>query len=77
MIINDGSPTISADGDLLETGIIGSGGNPTAISGGAGSGSNEEIVLKSNTKYLLRCQNLTNTATVVTAKIFWYEEDAG
>lgn len=77
MTIYDGTPTITADGTALQTGIIGTGTAPTRINGGSGAGSNEEIILKSNTKYMIRCTNLTSTATTVSMSIFWYEEGSG
>ena len=59
-------------GILIDIDGLGAAGNPASRSGG-GSGGDEELLLKSDTDYVL---TLTpDGATIVTAKLFWYEED--
>jgi len=66
--------TVTPAGTLIDIDGFGTTGNPTARTGG-GAGANEELVLKPSTKYTLV---LTPAgATVVNAKLFWYEEDYG
>lgn len=66
--------TVTPAGTIIDIGGFGTAGNPSAATGGAG-GANEELVLKPATKYTLL---LTPAgATLVTAKLFWYEESIG
>lgn len=66
--------TVTPAGTVIDIGGFGTAGNPAAAMGGAG-GANEELVLKPATKYTLL---LTPAgATLVTAKLFWYEEAVG
>ena len=66
--------TSSPSGTIIENFGVGSTGSPNARSGGAGS-SNEELVLKPNTKYVMKLDPAG--ATTVTVKDFWYEEASG
>lgn len=66
--------TVTPSGTLIDIGGVGTAGNPGSRSGGT-EGANEELVLKQNTDYVF---TLTPAgATIVTAKLFWYEENAG
>jgi len=65
--------SVSDNGTRLSADIVGSGGTPARVAGGAG-GNENEFVLKSNTEYLLLITNLSSTATVLSADLFWYEE---
>ena len=75
-IIWDGTLTITDEGDLLSIDILGSGGRPQNVAGGTG-GNENEILLKSNTEYLLLFTNMTSTTTQISADLFWYEEGKG
>jgi len=70
--------TLSTEGAVLEYGQVGSGSNASNTAGGGSDGSSQEWVLKPNTTYSIRFENVgTVTATVGYFNIFWYEEDRG
>jgi len=63
--------TVTPSGTIIDLDGFGTSGTPNNRSGG-GSKSDEELVLKANTNYVLQ---LTPAGeTVCTAKLFWYEE---
>jgi hypothetical protein len=66
-------PTITADGTLLDGPALFGGGGVGAGSGGSDDMDNE-IVMKANTKYLIRCTNLSGAAKALGLWLFWYEE---
>ena len=66
--------TSTPAGTLIQLFGIGVSGNTVARSGG-GAQSEEEIVLKQNTKYIIEITPAG--ATSVTMELFWYEEEAG
>ena len=70
--------TTSANGTLLFSYIVGTGGSPTSRSGGQAAGTVDEYVLKQNTEYCIVVENIgTTTATTGLLNLFWYEEDDG
>jgi hypothetical protein len=66
--------TVTPAGVLVDIAGFGTAGNTAARTGGSG-GETEELVLKRSTKYTLLIT--PSAATVVKAKLFWYEEDYG
>jgi hypothetical protein len=70
--------TLSAEGTVLQVAQVGAGTNAGNASGGGNDGSAEEWVLKPNTTYSIRFQNVgATTATTGYFNLFWYEEKAG
>lgn len=63
------NPTVGTDGTEIFSGIYGAGRN----SSGGGGRDTEEIVLKQNTKYLIRITEQNIAATDVNILIDWYE----
>lgn len=63
------NPTITDSGNLLAENIFGAGKN----SNGGGSRDTEEIILKQNTKYLLRITEQNLDSTYINWIIDWYE----
>lgn len=68
--------TVTASGtDIVGLYIIGSGGSASAPKAGGSSGSDNEILLLSNTVYSIEMKNIgSSTATVAYLNLFWYEE---
>jgi len=67
----------TSGGTVLDITTVGTGGNPTARSGG-GVGADAEIVLKPETTYLIYIENPAGGATSnITWNLFWYEELEG
>ena len=66
--------TSTPGGTIIKLSGMGTSGNPSARSGGA-TASSEEIVLKQNTIYTMVITPAGET--VVTAELFWYEENCG
>ena len=67
----------TSGGTALDLFTVGTGGNPTARSGGS-AGADQELVLKPATTYLFLIDNPTGGATSNIAwQLFWYEETAG
>lgn len=66
-------PTVTADGTLLFDEQVGSATGPTKSAGGTSvERSEQEFVLKNNTKYLLRVDIQVNNSTLSTS-FRWYE----
>jgi hypothetical protein len=69
--------TVSVAGteiDFMATGVNGGGSSEF----GGSTGSEQEIILKQNTKYTITFTNSgTVTATIGTYQLFWYEEETG
>jgi len=65
--------TATPSGLLLQAGGSGSGGSVQSRAGGSGSGENEEIVLKTDTTYLITIT--PSASTDVITQLFWYEEE--
>lgn len=59
-------------GTPIQIAGIGTAGNPTSRSGGAG-GSEQELVLKADTSYVIEI--VPDGSTDVTFDLYWYEED--
>jgi hypothetical protein len=76
MKLFDGAVTVTDNGLRITIATVGTGGNVQTRTGGGG-GSENEIVFNPAKEYLLLFTNLTTTATVVTATLFWYEEETG
>ena len=66
--------TCTPAGTVIDHIGIGSDGNARSRSGG-GSGANEELVLKQNTKYVITVTPAGATECLM--QLFWYEEDGG
>lgn len=64
--------TATPAGTKIQLAGIGTSGNPSARSGGAG-GSEQELVLKANTSYVIEI--VPDGATNATFDLYWYEED--
>lgn len=69
------TPAGSGDGTAIFVTSFGSASNPANAVGGATS-QDDEIILKRNTKYLLRVTSGSNS-NVVRTKLFWYEHTYG
>jgi hypothetical protein len=67
------TPTVTADGTLLELKLIEGTGGGQAI--GSSGGSRIEFILKPSTKYLVRMTNDNNAASRAWVNVSWYEED--
>ena len=71
------NPTITAVapavGKLIDGPFLFGGGGAGGGSGGSDD-ANEEIVLKANTRYLVRLTNLSGSAKAMGIWLFWYEE---
>lgn len=65
------TPAGSGDGTAIFVTSFGSASNPANASGGAVT-QDDEIILKKNTKYLLRIASSTNS-NLVSTKLVWYE----
>lgn len=69
--------TYASGGTVLDMTSVGSGGNPSARTGGS-TGADAEIVLKPSTTYFFLIDNPTGGATSTEIwNLFWYEEDIG
>lgn len=69
--------TYTSGGTIKGLQTVGSGGNPTARTGGS-AGQDLELVLKPSTTYALRIVNPAGGAnSVVSWTLFWYEEPEG
>lgn len=69
--------TYTSGGTVIDMTTVGTGGNPTARSGGS-TGAEAELVLIPSTTYLIYIDNPTGGATsTVTWNLFWYEELKG
>lgn len=64
-------PTVTNDGDVLYSFSLGTGTNPASIRGG-GVSREDEIMLRTNTKYLVRFTSNTNSNRIG-YRFFWYE----
>lgn len=69
--------TVSADGTLVLSATVGSGGNQAKTGGGSADGSTEEIVLKPSTDYVIKVTNIGAVTTDIYISVFWYEEGQG
>ena len=70
--------TLTTEGTILQYAQVGGGTNAGNASGGGSDGSAEEWVLKPNTTYSIRFENVgASTATVGYYNLFWYEESSG
>lgn len=70
--------TLTTEGTILEYAQVGAGTNAGNASGGGSDGSAHEWVLKPNTTYSIRFENVgASTATVGYYNLFWYEESSG
>lgn len=70
--------TLTTEGTILQIAQVGSGTNAGNATGGGADGSAEEWVLKPNTTYSIRFENVgAVTATVGYYNLFWYEESVG
>ena len=70
--------TLSVEGTVLQYFQVGTGTNASSARGGSADASAEEWVLKRNTVYTFRFQNIgATTATVAYYSMFWYEEEEG
>jgi len=67
------NPTSISDGTVIE-GPIACGGGGTGQGTGGNFSKDQEIILKENTTYLVRVQNLAGSAKALGLWIFWYEE---
>lgn len=66
--------TVSAPGSTVAQAAIGGGSNPANAIGG-GNGASEELVLKPNTTYSIKIDNIgSTTASTGYFEVFWYEE---
>lgn len=73
-VLVDGTLSISNNGTLLSIDILGGSGSPARVAGGSG-GQENEIYLDNATEYLLLFTNITTTTTIISANLFWYEEE--
>lgn len=70
--------TLSSEGTVLQFAQVGAGSNAANATGGGNDGSAEEWVLKPNTVYTFRFENIGSvTATTGYFNMFFYEEDFG
>lgn len=66
--------TVSVAGSTIGQEAVGGGSNPSTNSGGCG-GANHELVLKPNTTYSIKIDNIGSvTASTGYFELFWYEE---
>ncbi len=76
--IATGATLTSEGSNILQYAQVGAGTNAGNATGGGADGSSEEWVLKPNTTYSIRFENVGSvTATVGYFNLFWYEESAG
>jgi hypothetical protein len=64
------APTVTVDGDLIDSSVYGTGKNSST---GGGDRGDREIVLKQNTIYLLRVTERDVLATTINLIFDWYE----
>lgn len=66
--------TVSAEGSIRSQDAVGGGTNPSTNQGGA-AGANQELVLKPNTTYSIKIDNIGSvTASTGYFELFWYEQ---